>query len=76
MHRFQTIAQIGQRPRGNRRHRIDQIAFGERRIKGRFDYRIKFIFGFFGRGFGYITHERSDSRVDSCLVGGKWQIDN
>jgi len=71
VHRLQTIAQIRQRPRGDRRHRIDQIAFGQRRIKRCLDDRIKFIFGSrFGR-IGYITHGGSDSRVDSGLVGGK-----
>jgi hypothetical protein len=37
VHRLQPVAQIGQRARGDRRQRIDQIALGQRGIERRID---------------------------------------
>ena len=48
MHRLQAIAQIRQRTRGDRRKRVDQITFRQRRIKGRVSDQVKFVLGRFG----------------------------
>ena len=40
VNRLQAIAHIGQRPRGDRRQRIDEIAFGQRGIERDFDFLV------------------------------------
>ena len=45
VYRFQAIAQIRQGPRGDRRHRVNQIAFGQGRIKRRINDGVERVFG-------------------------------
>ena len=58
MHRLQPVAQIGQRPRGDGGHGIDQIALGQRRIERRIDDLVELVLGRL-RGIqgGVIAHD-------------------
>ena len=60
VHRFQAITQIGERPGGDGRHRIDQITFRNRRIERRIHDLVERIFRR-GIGVGGISHPCPDS---------------
>ena len=66
---LQPVAQIRERPRGDRRERIDQITVGERGIERRINDGVEGVFVWRG-GIDHITHVARDSSGDSWGLGG------
>ncbi len=66
---FQPIAQVGQRSRGNRRHRINKVAFGQRAIERRVDDCVERVWNGIGSGVGDAVGHRA--RLASGARAGK-----